>query len=127
CDWSSDVCSSDLESMGARQVSATLKVSLALALVAICALAIVAQSGRRVRKTETAIPVPTPEATPAPSPTPKPEPTFTFIVGMEKFGDFSRVSLNAYSGVLRNCADRLDDSSLVKAEMTSREMSRADA
>jgi len=113
--------------MGARQVSATLKVSLALALVAICALAIVAQSGRRVRKSETAIPVPTPEATPAPSPTPKPEPTFTFIVGMEKFGDFSRVSLNAYSGVLRSCADRLDDSSLVKAEMTSREMSRADA
>jgi hypothetical protein len=80
-----------------------------------------------VRKSETAIPVPTPEATPAPAPTPRPEPAFTFIVGMEKFGDFSRISLDAYSGVLRSCADRLDDSSLVKAETTSREMSRADA
>ena len=113
--------------MRCLQSSKPVKVSLAITLVAICAAAIFAQSGRRVRKTETAIPVPTPEATPAPSPTPKPEPTFTFIVGMEKFGDFSRVSLNAYSGVLRNCADRLDDSSLVKAEMTTREMSRADA
>jgi len=113
--------------MRARQVSRILNVSLALALVATCALAIVAQSGRRVRKPETAIPVPTPEATPAPAPTPKPEPTFTFMVGMEKFGDFSRISLDAYSGVLRSCADRLDDSSLVKAETTSREMSRADA
>lgn len=109
------------------RVSRTLNVSLALALVAICALGIFAQSGRRVRKSETAIPVPTPEATPAPAPTPRPEPTFTFIVGMEKFGDFSRVSLNAYSGMLRSCADRLDDSSLVRAETTSREMSRADA
>jgi len=113
--------------MRCLQSSKPIKVSLAITLVAICAGAIFAQSGRRVRKTETAIPVPTPEATPAPSPTPKPEPTFTFIVGMEKFGDFSRVSLNAYSGVLRSCANRLDDSSLVKAEMTSREMSRADA
>jgi len=46
---------------------------------------------------------------------------------MEKFGDFSRISLNTYSGVLRSCADRLDDSSLVKADTTSREMTRADA
>ena len=113
--------------MRARQVSRTLNISLALALVATCTLGIVAQSGRRVRKSETAIPVPTPETTPAPTPTPRPEPAFTFIVGMEKFGDFSRISLDAYSGVLRSCADRLDDSSLVKAETTSREMSRADA
>ena len=113
--------------MRARQVSRTLNVSLSLAIVATCALAIVAQSGRRVRKPETAIPVPTPEATPAPAPTPKPEPTFTFIVGIEKFGDFSRIPLYTYSGVLRSCADRLDESSLVKAETTSTEMSRADA
>lgn len=109
------------------QLSKTLSLSLALALVAMCALAVFAQSGRRVRRSETAIPAPTPEATPAPAPTPKPESTFTFIVAMEKFGDFSRISLNTYSGVLRSCAARLADSSLVKAETTSREISRADA
>lgn len=109
------------------QLSRALSLSLAATLVAICALAIFAQSGRRVRKSEAAVPVPTPEATPSPTPTPRPEPTFTFIVAMEKFGDFSRISLNTYSGVLRSCADRLDDSNLVKAEPTSREMSRADA
>ena len=113
--------------MRARQVSRILNFSLAPALVATCALGIVAQSGRRVRKPETAIPVPTPEATPAPAPTPKPEPTFTFIVAMEKFGDFSRISLSTYSGVLRSCAARLADSSLVKAATTSREISRSDA
>ena len=111
------------------QFSKSLSVSLAIALVVICSLAISAQSGRRVRKPETAIPVPTPEATPAPAPapTPRPEPSLTFLVGMEKFGDFSRISLNTYSGVLRSCVDRLDDSILVKADATSREMTRADA
>jgi hypothetical protein len=109
------------------QVSKAVSVSLALALVATCTLGIVAQSGRRVRKSETAVPVPTPEPTPAPTPAPRPEPTFTFIVGIEKFGDFSRISLYTYSGVLRSCADRLADSTLVKAETTSRDISRADA
>lgn len=113
--------------MRAPPVSKTLSVSLSLALVATCTLGIVAQSGRRVRKSETAVPVPTPEAIPAPTPAPKPEPTFTFIVGMEKFADFSRISLYAYSGVLRSCAGRLADSSLAKAETTSRDISRADA
>lgn len=110
-----------------RRLQLSKTLSLSLALVAMCALTILAQSGRRVRKSETAIPAPTPEATPAPVPTHRPEPTFTFIVGMEKFGDFSRISLNTYSGVLRSCAARLADSSLVKAETTSREISRADA
>ena len=109
------------------QFSKSLRVSLAIALVVICTLAISAQSGRRVRKPETVIPVPAPAATPAPAPTPRREPSLTFLVGMEKFGDFSRISLNTYSGVLRSCADRLDDSSLVKADTTSREMTRADA
>ena len=113
--------------MRAPQVSKPLSVSLALALVAICTLGIVAQSGRRVRKSETAVPVPTPEATPAPTPAPKPEPTLTFIVGMEKFSDYTRISLNTFSGVLRSCAARLADASLVEAETTSRDISRGDA
>ena len=74
------------------------------------------------------MPIPTPEATPAPAPVPKkPTPTFTFIVGLEKYSNFSRISLNAFSGVLRSCANRLDDSPLVKAEISPNEMSRSDA
>ncbi len=38
-----------------------------------------------------------------------------------------RISLNAFSGVLRSCADRLDDSPSVKAEVATRDMSCADA
>jgi len=91
------------------------------------ALVVMAQSGRRVRKS-TATPVPTPEATPLPRPPPeKPKAAFTFIVGLDKYGEFSRISLNAYSGVLRSCADRLDDSPVVKAEVSSRDLSRSAA
>jgi hypothetical protein len=109
------------------QISRTFSVSMALTVVAICALGIAAQSGRRARKPETPAPVPTPEATPVPTPADKPALTFKFIVGMERFGDFSRISLYTYSGVLRSCADRLGDSGNVKAGTTSRELSRADA
>jgi len=72
--------------------------------------------------------IPTPEATPTPIiPSAKPKPAFTFIVGIDKYGDFSRISLNAYSGVLRSCAERLDDSLSVKAEISTQDLSRADA
>jgi len=99
-----------------------------MTVVAICALGIVAQSGRRVRKSEMpAVPAATPEATPAPTPAARPAPTFTFIVGIAKFEDFSRISLYTYSGVVRSCADRLGDSALVKAETTSHDVSRGDA
>jgi hypothetical protein len=93
-----------------------------------CALAVVAQSGRRPRKSTAPVLVPTPEATPTPSaPREKLKPAFTFIVAIDKTGDFSRISLNAFSGVLRSCADRLDDSLSVKAEIATHDMSRADA
>ena len=107
--------------------SSAFSVILSVALVAMCALAIVAQSGRRVRKPEPA-PVPTPEATPLPTPTvEKEKPAFTFIVGLDKYGDFSRVSLSDYSGVLRSCAQRLNESRAVKADVESRDLSRAGA
>lgn len=101
-------------------------VTLCVALLAVCALAVVAQSGRRVRKAQ-AMPIPLPEATPTPTPVVKQKPAFSFIVGMDNFHDFSRVSLGAFSGVLHNCAGRLDDSPLVKAEISTRDMSRGDA
>ena len=103
-----------------------LYVTLCAALVAMCALGIVAQSGRRGQKTTMPIPVPTPETLPTPTPE-KPKPDFTFLVGLDRTGDFSRISLNAYGGVLRNCADRLDEPSAVDAAVSSHDMSRADA
>ena len=101
-------------------------VTLCAALVALCALAVFAQSGRRVRKSE-AMPIPLPEATPMPTPVPRPKPAFSFIVGLDRLGNFSRVSLNAYSGVLRNCAGRLNDSPVVRAEIATRDLSRGEA
>jgi hypothetical protein len=110
------------------QTSRAFHVTLYVALVAICALAVVAQSGRRARKPEPA-PAPSPEATPTPPPAqkPKPPPTFTFIVGLDGFGDFNAISPSIYTGVLRNCAGRLDSSIAVKAEIGPHDMSRADA
>jgi hypothetical protein len=46
---------------------------------------------------------------------------------MDKTGDFSRISLYAFSGVLRNCAARLDEASTVEASVSNQNMSRADA
>jgi hypothetical protein len=94
-----------------------------------CALAVMAQSGRRVRKAEAApVSIPTPEATPTPAATSeKQKPAFTFIVGLDRYSDFSTISLNIYSGVLRSCVDRLDDSASVIAEMSTNDMSRGDA
>ncbi len=92
-------------------------------------LAVMAQSGRRVRKSAAVpIPIPTPEATPTPRmSSEKPKPAFTFIVGLDRYSDFSTISLNIYSGVLRSCVERLDDSESVVAEMSTNDMSRGDA
>jgi hypothetical protein len=102
--------------------SKAFSVAVFVALVALSALGLIAQSGRRARKPEPMPPVaePTPEATP--KPTPKTAPKFTFILGMERPDNY-RISLNTSSGVLRNCADRLEDSGSVKTEIASRDMS----
>jgi len=90
-------------------------------------LAVVAQSGRRVRKSNP-LPVSTPEPTPTPSkPAEKPKAAFTFIIGMDRYGDFSRIPLYVSSGVLRTCAGRLDDPDSVKVEIATRDIGRADA
>src|SRR6266508_2849458 len=81
-------------------------------------LAVMAQSGRRVQKSGAApVPIPTPEATPTPTmSSEKPKPAFTFVVGLDRYSDF-----------LRSCADRLDDSPSVVAEISTNDMSRGDA
>jgi len=80
-----------------------------------------------VRKSTTA-PVSTPEPTPTPNkPVEKPKAAFTFIIGMDRYGDFSRIPLYVSSGVLHTCAGRLDDPESVNVEVASRDISRADA
>jgi len=92
-------------------------------------LAVMGQSGRRMRKSASEpVSIPTPEATPTPRmSSEKPKPAFTFIVGLDRYSDFSTISLNIYSGVLRSCVERLDDSESVVAEMSTNDMSRGDA
>ena len=93
----------------------------------LCALAVGAQSGRRVQKAAP-LPVSTPEPTPTPNkPAEKPKPAFTFVIGMDKYGDFSRIPLYVSNGVVRTCAGRLDESDLVKVEIATRDIGRADA
>lgn len=110
------------------RVPRALAAAIGAALLAVCALAVVAQSGRRVRKSTAPVPAPTPEATPTPlARAEKLKPALTFIVAIDKTGDFTRISLNAFSGVLRSCADRLDDSLSVKTQISTNDMGRADA
>jgi hypothetical protein len=90
-----------------------------------CLLAVVAQSGRRVRKPTPAA-LPTPEETPTPTPE-KLKPALTFIVGLDRYSDSGRVSLNIYDGVIANCADRLAHAPAVEATIANDNLSRADA
>lgn len=109
--------------------SSVLYVICFVTVLLTCALAIMAQSGRRVRKSSSApVSVPTPEATPTPTvASEKQKRAFTFIVGLDKYGDYSRISLYVYSGVLHSCVDRLDDSRSVEAKVSTNDMSRSDA
>ena len=76
----------------------------------------------------TPLPVSTPEPTPPPSkPAEKPKAAFTFIIGMDRYGDFSRIPLYVSNGVLRTCASRLDDPESVRVEVATRDLGRGDA
>jgi hypothetical protein len=48
-------------------------------------------------------------------------------VGIDKSGDFSSLPLYVFSGVIDSCADRLDDSGSVRAEISRDDMSRGEA
>jgi hypothetical protein len=86
-----------------------------------------AQSGRRVRK-PTSTPVSTPEPAPTPNkPAEKPKAAFTFIIGMDRFGDFSSLPSSAADGVLRSCAGRLDDPQSIDVEIENRDIGHAGA
>ncbi len=73
------------------------------------------------------VPVPTPEPTPTPKPAEKPKTALTFIVGIDRYGSFASVPAAIYDGVLRSCAERLDDPESVKVEVAQRDMGRGQA
>jgi hypothetical protein len=84
------------------------------------------QSGRRAKSK--AAPIATPEPTPTPEAVKeKPKAQLTFVVAMDRFGDFSGIPLYTYATVIRHCVEKLDDSSIVRATAADGEMSRADA
>jgi Na+-transporting methylmalonyl-CoA/oxaloacetate decarboxylase gamma subunit len=88
----------------------------------------ISQSGRRAKPKAAPVPTPEPAATPATAtPAEKPKPQLTFIVGMDRFGDFGGIPLYTYSTVLRHCVSRLAQSSSISARAAEREMNRSDA
>jgi hypothetical protein len=106
--------------------SRILSLSLVAIFVLCSASTITAQSGRRAPKSQ---PSPADAALPEPTPVPavaqeQPKPTLRLVVGIEKYGSFSSVSLSTYDGVLRTCAERLDELPSVSVERVERPMSR---
>src|SRR5258705_1176406 len=106
--------------------SRTFAFSFALIFALGCAATAAAQSGRRA-KSAPAPAVPTPEQTPAPIVLEQPKPTLQFVVGIDRYDNFSSVSIASYNAVLRSCSDRLDESPLVSVERLERSLSRNEA
>jgi uncharacterized iron-regulated membrane protein len=108
-------------------LSRFLAAGFAFALLLAIAVTGVPQSGRRAPKSKAA-PVATPEPTPAPvAQAEKPKAERTFMVAMDRFGDFAGIPLYTYSTVMRHCVERLNENGTVKAMAADREMTRGDA
>jgi hypothetical protein len=107
------------------QIFYVLRASLCAALLTVCG-STMAQSGRRVRK-PVLVPAPTVEPTPTPKPAEKLKPALTFIVGIDEYGSFAHIPTAIYDGVLRSCAERLDQPESVKVEVAQRDMGRGQA
>lgn len=110
--------------------AASLRTSAVLAiagLIVLCTLAAFAQSGRRVRKSTTP-PVSTPEATPSPTPKKTPEqPAIPIYLGANSFDSFGNIPFYFNESVAKSCAEGLQQRGIIHVELTSRDMSRADA
>ena len=93
-----------------------------------CAVTAAAQSGRRAPKSPAPAAAPLPEPTPAPvAASERPKPVLQFVVGIERYDNFSSVSIASYNATLRSCADRLDESPSVSVERLERSLSRNEA
>ena len=98
-----------------QQVLASLTF---IGLLVICAITVVAQSGRRARKPST-VPASTPEASPSPTREKSPEkPPLPVFIGIEGRNSFTNTPLYFYDSVLKSCAERLDDRSSIKVEVS---------
>lgn len=100
---------------------------IAISCLVLCALTAFAQSGRRVKRSTTP-PVPTPEATPSPTPKKTPEqPSIPIYLGANSFDSFGNIPFYFNESVAKSCAEGLQQRGIVHVELTSRDMSRADA
>lgn len=107
----------------------TFAFSLALIFALGCAGAVAAQSGRRAPKSS-----PAPATVPTPEPTPasvvvseQPKPALQIVVGIDRYDNFSSISLSTYNEVLRSCAQRVDEPPSVSVERVERSLSRGEA
>ena len=113
------------ESLQRRHKSVLASLTF-IGFLVICAITVVAQSGRRARKPTTA-PAPTPEASPTPTEEKSPEKSaLPVFIGIER-DSFTNIPLYFYDSVLKSCADRLDDRSSIKVEVSSRDVNRGEA
>ena len=104
-------------------VTATL-----VGLILLCALVGLAQSGRRVKKSTPLPPVPTPEASPTPTPRKTPDqPAIPILVGANTFDTYGNIPSYFTETVVKSCAEGLQQRSAVRAEVSSRDMTRGDA
>lgn len=98
-----------------------------LCCLVLCVITALAQSGRRTKKSTTP-PVPTPEATPSPTPKKTPEqPAIPIYLGANSFDSFGNIPFYFNESVAKSCAEGLQQRGIVHVELTSRDMSRADA
>ena len=97
-------------------------------LLLVFALTGFAQSGRRARKTEPLPPVPTPEASPTPTPNKSPErPATPVFIGVNAYDSNVNIPLYFRDSVGKSCAERLSQRSNVNVELSSRDVTRAEA
>lgn len=104
-------------------------ISLAIVFALNCFSTAEAQSGRRTPKSKAmAYPNPEPEPTPTPATsTQTSQPVLKFILGMDQRDGFTSLSFNSISGIMRSCAQRLDEPEWIRVEVTQRAMLRSDA
>jgi len=107
-------------------VASSLTAVAVFVLIALLAGPVAAQSGRRGPKPSLPAPAPTPEAAAVKEKPAETKDALSLIVGIER-GAFSNVPNYLYDTVLSACAERLDDSPSVKADIANREMSRGEA
>jgi hypothetical protein len=97
-------------------------------LLLVFALTGFAQSGRRARKTEPLPPVPTPEASPTPAPKKSPErPAIPVSIGVNAYDSNGNIPLYFSDSVGKSCAERLSQRSNVNVDLSSRDVTRAEA